>query len=72
MDEVLKGGDTVVLNNGVVTNVVAVSNAGVPLFLMTNGKNYYRYEFAPVKWDEDAIGNTGIGVCAKNGSGHEG
>lgn len=72
MDEVLKSGDTVVLNDGTLTNVVATNYRPIPLYLMTNGKSYYRYEFAPVKWDEDVIGNTGIGVCAKNGSGHEG
>ena len=27
-----------------------------------------RFEFQPVKWEGDVIGNTGIGVCAQNGS----
>lgn len=38
------------------------------LYLLNDWCQYHRYEFIPVKWDGDKVGNTGIGVCAKNGS----
>lgn len=39
------------------------------MYFLSGGAWAWRYEIRPVKWDDDTIGNTGIGVCAKNGSG---
>jgi len=38
------------------------------LYFLSGGVWAYRYELSPIKWEGDIIGNTGIGVCAKNGS----
>lgn len=38
------------------------------LYILDGDIVAHRHEFIPVKWGEDRTGNTGIGVCAKNGS----
>ncbi|RWX22599.1 hypothetical protein EHH54_39020 [Rhizobium leguminosarum] len=39
---------------------------------MAGDRVLYRHEFSPVKWAGGGVGNTGIGVCAANGSGQQG
>lgn len=61
-------GDVVVLKDGT-TSIVEKINKFAGLY-MISGRSFplYRHEFSPVKWMGDVLGNTGIGVCAKNGS----
>lgn len=67
MDEVVKVGD-MVRYQGEVRKLYLIAKY-VGLYFLSGGVWVCRHEFTPVKWEDDVVGNTGIGVCAKNGSG---
>jgi hypothetical protein len=68
MNNVVGVGDEVRLENGTKA-IIRFVNKQRGLYIMENDYRIYaRYEFKPTKWEGDGLGNTGIGVCAKNGS----
>ena len=68
MDEIVKVGDEVFVRVDGRRAIVKHIGANRALYQMDDLSVMSRYEFIPVKWDGDKVGNTGIGVCAKNGS----
>lgn len=65
MEDLIKIGDIVSCRG----NWLSVRQIGPMRTMYQLGdKWYFRYEFQPLKWLDDIVGNTGIGVCAKNGS----
>lgn len=66
MDDIIDVGDTIRLNDGT-TAIINGLNRQRGIY-WADGKTLYRHEFQPLKWEGDTLGNTGIGVCAKNGS----
>ena len=67
MGDIVEVGDEVVDQFGIHHSIVHIER---PYGLyVTQTRLLYRHEFTPIKWEGDVIGNTGIGVCAKNGSG---
>lgn len=68
MDEIVKAGDEVFMrSDGRRETVASLPKYGSP-YVFNSKLSAYRYEFIPAKWRDDKVGNTGIGVCAKNGS----
>jgi len=67
MGEVVYIGDEVRLIDGTAAIIRAMDNR-LGMFWTDDGRVVRRYDFRPAKWDVDKIGNTAIGVCAKNGS----
>lgn len=67
--DTIKVGDLVRLSSGVVTVITEILSLWQGLYQVETGGLVFRYEFQPMKWSRvDTIGDTGIGVCAKNGS----
>ncbi|TCN30299.1 hypothetical protein [Sinorhizobium americanum] len=69
--DVIASGDEVRLVDGRRARVVEFDLFAGGLYVLdVDGATLVRqrHEFEPIKWDGDVIGNTGIGVCAKNGS----
>lgn len=74
MEDVIRTGDLVTLSDGTQWTVKGIE-LFVGLYVLDwDGVTVIarRHEFQPVKWQRDVIGNTGIGVCAANGSGQQG
>lgn len=68
MGETIELGDKVWADDNEVSTVISMDRS-IGMYLLENKRVLYRHQFTPMKWDGDVIGNTGIGVCAKNGSG---
>ena len=62
----IQTGDVVRLSSGHLATVGEFDNTR-GIYWTSRGLRF-RHEFQPVKWEGDTLGNTGIGVCAKNGS----
>jgi hypothetical protein len=66
--ETIQVGDRVRLVRGREVVITAIFERWQGLYQVDNAFIVFRHEFQPLKWLSDIIGNTGIGVCAKNGS----
>lgn len=68
MDRVLEVGDEVFVRSDGRRAIITYIGKHLCLYELDGKHTVSRHEFIPVKWDDDKVGNTGIGVCAKNGS----
>ena len=70
MNDVIAIGDEVRMSDGTLGTITWKGNFAGIYTLDVSGRTVtaMRFEFQPVKWEGDTLGNTGIGVCAKNGS----
>ena len=67
MGDVISIGDEVWTSDNEVSKVINMDRS-IGMYLLDSGRVLHRYDFTPVKWAGDTLGNTGIGVCAQNGS----
>ena len=70
MGDVIEIDDEVRLLDGTMGRILAIEHFVGLYVLSVDGAAVVRqrHEFVPAKWSLDVIGNTGISVCAQNGS----